>query len=178
MLNFKPVTGNMSSLMDAYQDQRASGRLDLRSGEERGSVFFDFGRPYHAFCGDFSGTAAINYMKNWPAMEFIFDGGQSEVESNTIPDDEVFSQPSPESEFKLSEPLGYKESLSQGGSSLLKGPTRFFVLIGTGTFEILIAYSLLAHMTPGTIIILLPVSIVLLGFACIQFYFAWKYKVS
>jgi hypothetical protein len=170
-----PLKESVSSLLEDYQDMGASGKLDLRSGGETCSIYFDSGKPYHATCGDLKGFAAIKCAKTWSGVEFDFNGNEK-TPTQTIAEIEATYATTAKS-TRLPEPQSDRKSIVGGGPALLKGPTRFFALGGTALFELWVAYRLLSHMTQNAGF-LVAISVFLIASALVQVYFMWSYKVS
>lgn len=63
----------LPDLIQIYTVSMATGALTIRSGAERGTIWFDRGEIVHAVCGAERGEPAVYRMLHWSDGEFTLD---------------------------------------------------------------------------------------------------------
>lgn len=63
----------LPDLIQIYTVSMATGALTIRSGSERGTIWFDRGEIVHAVCGAERGEPAVYRMLHWSDGEFSLD---------------------------------------------------------------------------------------------------------
>jgi hypothetical protein len=63
----------LPDLIQIYTVSMATGALTIRSGAERGTIWFDRGEMVHAVCGAERGEPAVYRMLRWSDGEFALD---------------------------------------------------------------------------------------------------------
>lgn len=65
----------LPDLIQIYTVSMATGALTIRSGSERGTIWFDRGEIVHAVCGEERGERAVYEMLHWNDGVFALDSG-------------------------------------------------------------------------------------------------------
>jgi hypothetical protein len=79
-----PAQASMREAIKALAWERATGRLEITSGDKRCSLYFLFGHLFHAECGDLKGDAAFQAALTWPGTSCKFDSKSSLPKDETI----------------------------------------------------------------------------------------------
>jgi len=75
---------SLVEVLKALAAERATGRLDVRSGAKKCSLYFLFGHLFHAESGRLKGEAALHAALAWSETSWTFDSNSRLPTDETI----------------------------------------------------------------------------------------------